>query len=66
MTKIKCDKCGSLNVEEFVKGDLPKEQVMTMEEYANRPRYTLTPAIYYITTYMLICKKCGHIREYSR
>ena len=62
--KIKCDKCGGLNVENHAIKK-PEEQVKTMTEYlkeiGNMRRY----AVMTYTQMVLVCLDYGYRKEYT-
>lgn len=69
MTIIKCDKCESTDVERFEKKRKPVEpEVKTMTEFIKGDsQHTLIceNAIMRYTTWILLCRDCGHRVEYT-
>lgn len=67
MTIIQCDKCSGKDVERFEKKGKPIEpEVKTMTDFIKGSSNLIcTPAIYHYTTWVLLCKDCGHRIEYT-
>ena len=62
-TLIKCDKCGSTNVEETLI-DPPRPEPQTMTEWMNRPKFPRATLEIKYYKYALTCLDCGYRVEY--
>jgi len=60
---IKCDKCGSLNVEK-VRLNPSKIEPKTMSEYIKQPKFSSMTLEVRYHKYALQCLDCGHRVEY--
>lgn len=65
--RIICDECGSDNVlHELKRMPEPEPLIMSMTSFIERQKVPQTTyAVYYYTHYILLCKDCGHKKEYS-
>lgn len=65
--KIRCDKCGSLRVEQFLKEPPKEPEPVSMKAIAEGTAYpSYEHAVYVTKHWVLLCKDCGYRLEYSR
>jgi hypothetical protein len=63
MQRLKCDECGSEEVDVFVKPPSrpdPPPPPLAMSEWQTRSRIVAVPLVYHITTTVAQCRSCGH------
>lgn len=64
---IHCDKCDSPEVlHEQVLGPRQEHHIKMSEFAKQNSGPSMTHAVYYYTTYRLVCKECGHIVTYQK
>lgn len=64
--QIKCDKCGSENIEQFAKAKPKEKKPVNMSDFVkNVSALNVVPAVYVYTTMVLLCRDCGYRLEYT-